>query len=152
MNIRVFVSMEKTLNGFPNNCILINADRESTPDFSCIVWSAICSVALKLTEHRNTVGSIFGCRPAFLKFCFIFGINLVGDVGLPTAGFIMGISTLEKYRLHAMARVVCSKSYFVLHTTYLAMHVCASWLIMRILESEPALNVVRKVYANNERS
>ena len=71
----------------------------------------------------------------------------MGDVGLPTAGFIMGISTLEKYRLHAMARVSGHNLGYKCLGTYLAMHVCASELIMGILLSETALNVVRKLYA-----
>lgn len=57
----------------------------------------------------------------------------MGDVGLPTAGFIVGISTLEKYRLHAMAMVSRHNLGYKCLGTYLAMHVCASELIMRIL-------------------
>lgn len=52
---------------------------------------------------------------------------------MPTAGFIVGISTLEKYRLHAMARVSRHNLGYKCLGTYLAMHVCASELIMRIL-------------------
>lgn len=58
-------------------------------------------------------------------------------MGLPTAGFIVGISTLEKYRLHAMARVSRHNLGYKCLGTYLAMHVCASELIMRNCNRNP---------------
>jgi hypothetical protein len=61
--------------------------------------SCTCSTALKLTEHRNAMGSILGCRPAFLSFlkfiCLEILVVLEIEISVCTAGWIND-ATLEQ--------------------------------------------------------
>ncbi len=72
MKTRVFSSTTNTLKGLSKTRILMNADKEAMPDFSCIVRSWACSVTVKFTEQRKAVELILGGLPPELNFCFIF--------------------------------------------------------------------------------
>ena len=95
---------------------MINAESDATPDCSCIVRRAASSAALKLTEQRNVIASTLGGLPDFLLSCFI-GWIFSGMVGNCQPQVCYGDYDFGVIATLSIARVLCSKSDFMLHKT-----------------------------------